>query len=215
MARKAKPPPSTLVFSAAEWAPLREAFAHAEGALGSGDLAEGPWLSTSAAGNCRRRRYRGRAFVCVEPTFLEKPAGRGRMTARLATRRVLVSGLPDERTASAAGFFVARAALGKLYSTDPTPSGALPEASDPQRAPRPDLSSCRLAIRSAARSHADASTRGRQRSPKMKASLADDVLVWCEIELGRQPAASAMREAVRKVCSALRKEPPPPKKRSR
>ena len=131
MARKAKPPPSTLVFSAAEWAPLTEAFARAEGALGSSYLAEGNLVEHFRSGRLPTARYRGRAFVCVEPTFWKSLRAEedDRQTGHPS---ILVSGLPDELT-SAAGFFVARAALGKLYSTDPTPSGALPEASDPQR----------------------------------------------------------------------------------
>ena len=140
------------------------------------------------------------------------------MTARLATR-ILVSGLPDELAFVAphfveTGFFVARAALGKLYSTDPTPSGALQEASDPQRRRgRIVVHDWHTICGEIARRCLDSS--GRVAVPENESQLADDVLVWCEIELGRQPAASAMREAVRKVCSALRKGPPPPKKRSR
>ena len=212
MARKAKPPPSTLVFSAAEWVPLTEAFARAKSALGSSYLAEGNLVEHFRSGQLPTARYRGRAFVCVEPTFWKSLRAEedDRQTGHPS---ILVSGLPDELT-SAAGFFVARAALGKLYSTDPTPSGALPEASDPQRRRgRIVVYDWHTICGEIARRCLDSS--GRVAVPENESQLADDVLVWCEIELGRQPAASAMREAVRKVCSALRKGPPPPKKRSR
>jgi hypothetical protein len=146
--------------------------------------------------------YRGGTFERLKPTFWESH-----------TAYIMFS-LPDEIASPAPHFFVARAALGKLYSTDPTPSGTLPEASDPQRRRgRIVVHDWHTICGEIARRCLDSS--GRVAVPENESQLADDVLVWCEIELGRQPAASAMREAVRKVCSALRKGPPPPKKRSR
>jgi hypothetical protein len=136
MFRKAEPPPSTLVFSAVVWAPLHEAFALAEGALGSSLLAEGDLTRHLRSGRLPLAIYRGGTLERVEPTFL-KSLRAGEADPRTGHRSILVSGLPDEITSSTL-FFVARAPLNKLYSTDPTPSGA-PEAPDapPRRKPAP------------------------------------------------------------------------------
>jgi hypothetical protein len=45
---------------------------------------------------------------------------------------------------------------------------------------------------------------GRVRVPKNESALARDVLQWCEDQDLGQPADSDMREAVRRVCAALR-----------
>jgi hypothetical protein len=132
MPRKAKPPES---FSTAKWAPLIEAVALAEGALGSSYLAEGNLIEHLRSGRLPTARYRGGLLKRLQPTFWKSlrivqtvhPSG---------VLVILVLGLADE--SSAPHLFVARAPLNKLYSTDPTPSGALaePPGSGPGRPTR-------------------------------------------------------------------------------
>jgi hypothetical protein len=45
---------------------------------------------------------------------------------------------------------------------------------------------------------------GRVHVPKSESKLAKDVLVWCQEQGWAEPAVSEMREAVKRVCAALR-----------
>lgn len=47
-------------------------------------------------------------------------------------------------------------------------------------------------------------TTGRVRMPKSELKLAEHVLLWCQNEYGKEPAESEVREAVKRVCAALR-----------
>jgi hypothetical protein len=118
VARKAKPPAS---FSAAKWASLIDAVELAESALGSGYLAEDNLIEHFQSGRVPTAVYRGGVIKLLEPTFWESvrivqtvhPSG---------VLVILVVGLADESIVP--HLFVARAALNKLYSLGPAPSGA-------------------------------------------------------------------------------------------
>jgi hypothetical protein len=49
---------------------------------------------------------------------------------------------------------------------------------------------------------------GRLKVPKNESKLARDVADWCQNQYGQEPADSALREAVRQVCAALRRAAP-------
>jgi hypothetical protein len=45
---------------------------------------------------------------------------------------------------------------------------------------------------------------GRVEVPKRESKLAKDVLAWCQEQGWQEPAVSEMREAVKRICAALR-----------
>ena len=202
MARKAKPPPSTLVFSAAEWVPLTEAFARAEGALGSSYLAEGNLVEHFRSGRLPTARYRGRAFVCVEPTFW-KSLRAEEMTARLATRRFWCRVSPTSLLPPRASSWRARRSANSIRPILRLPARCrrLPTRSGAAAG----LSSM-IGIRSAARSHADASTRlVASRSPKMKASSLTTCLYGAKSNSAASPPpAQCVRSSERCVRRSAR-----------
>jgi hypothetical protein len=121
---KAQPPPADpLVFSAAKWASLVEAFDWAEGALGSSYLAAGDLTEHFRSGRlpmAMRRRVDGvNTFERLEPSQrlqVGEPDENG---------DVRVWGLTAEIASSLPHFFVARESLEQLYS----PGAALEPAS--------------------------------------------------------------------------------------
>jgi hypothetical protein len=128
MTREAKPPPSASppVPPAAKWAPLREAFALAESA--GDDLTEhfrSGRVTTAMRGP-------GGTLERHEPAYWES-----RRVMRAGASIVVVG---NTTFTYSEPFFVERAALGKLYSTDPTPSDAPTRRNSgpqPEAKPRP------------------------------------------------------------------------------
>lgn len=120
-------PASAPVFSAAAWASLDEAFAWAEGALGSDYLAEDDLTERLRSGQLPLARWHRSGGVStlerLEPSVLGKL--QVVETQHDDVLLVRVWGLPPEIASS--DFFVARAPLEQLYSPGP----ALEPASDP------------------------------------------------------------------------------------
>ena len=159
MARKAKPPPSTLVFSAAEWVPLPEALLGPRARSGRATWRGAISPSTSAADDCQRRCIAG-AIRAPQTDVLEKPDDCRDIMCRASPTRLLPRARASSwRARRSANSIRPILRLPARCRRLPTRSGAAA-----------GLSSM-IGIRSAARSHADASTRlVASRSPKMKAS---------------------------------------------
>jgi hypothetical protein len=120
--RNAKPPPAiTPVFSAAKWASLDEAFAWAEGALGSDYLAEDDLTGRLRSGQfplaMLHRRDGVDTFELLETSLLKSlQVVEAEYDGVLLVR---LWGLPAEIADLLPHFFVAREPLEQLYSPGP------------------------------------------------------------------------------------------------
>jgi hypothetical protein len=122
------------------------------------------------------------------------------------------------------GYYVSRACLDQRYppigasslDLDPAPPTAFEPKPPPPRKRGPATVHDWCAIcGEIARRCLDPT--GRVAVPENESRLAGDMLGWCGAALGREPAESEMREAVKRVCAALRQGPdaPHPKTPSR
>lgn len=198
MARRAKPPPA---FSAAEWAPLNEAFARAKAALGSRRLAERDLLKHMRSGRLAtavRRIAHGGAetFERLKPPFwkglwLLAPHGLGSDGLPKEPETVQVGGLDVKIIArSTLWFFVARGDhLDELY---PTAAAADRETDmpSPRRKPGPQpTKNWKLYV--AAELHRIVEIEGKQPPP------AAHFAQLCENKLGYQPDIREVQKLLR------------------
>jgi hypothetical protein len=99
-------------------------------------------------------------------------------------------------------FFVRRPELDKLY---PVAAVATPgDMRPPPRRRGPVVTHDWFAICGEIARRCIDRRSGRVRVPNNESALAADVLAWCLDEHDKEPAESEMREAVKRVCAALR-----------
>jgi hypothetical protein len=206
----------------AEWVPFNAAFAHIRAASGSRDVAEHDLRQDLRSGRLiaawRFLKFSTGAEVCerLKPLFWRHV-------------RISVWVLPDRDAirvhvvlspGTKGVFFISRASLYKHYP-DIGANGAAriatPKASpsEPPRKRGPLVVHDWHAIDGQIARYC-LNKEGRVAVPENESLIVDAALAWCDVEFGRQPAASEMREAVKRICAALRKGPEPlPKKRLR
>jgi hypothetical protein len=189
-----------------KWAPLSEAFARVKSGVGAGELAAHDL--TEHARNKRlilaaRRIVRGASEALVfEPEFwqpttkIEPPTPLSEPMPRIWSSWLALQQGHDWH------FFVCRAELDKLYpvTTVATPGDMRP----PPRRRGPALTHDWFGICGEIARRCIDSKSGRVRVPKNESALARDMLTWCQDQGWDEPAESEMREAVRRVCAALR-----------
>jgi hypothetical protein len=196
-------------FASADWLPLNDAFEQARRCLGSGELAAGRLHQVLLDGQLTSGQLQlppidGVYFVrstdgeqrhILGPEFWRQV--QGFTYGNGAVRVVPVEGC---RVSGYWHFFVLRSDLDRLFPV----TAKADETKPPRRRPGPVTTHDWHAIDGEiARRCIDPKTRQLQ-VPKNESKLANAVLEWCQDQFGREPAESEMREAVRRICAALR-----------
>jgi hypothetical protein len=194
MARTAKPSPRQApAFSAAEWAPLKEAFARVKSALGSGRLTERDLLEDMRSGRLataarRTARDGAETFERLKPSFWKELT----LLSPSDGLPVQVRGLDVKSLArSSLWFFVARSDLDKLY---PVAAAAEQETeiSPPRRKPgRQPTKNWKLYV--AAELHRIVEIERKQPPP------ASHFAQLCENKLGYQPDIREVQKLLRQL----------------
>ena len=101
--------------------------------------------------------------------------------------------------------FICRADLDEYYPTAAPPTTTQSkEAGPPERRPGRILKHEWIAIAGEIARRCIDSKTGRVLVPENERNLARQTLDWCQQKYGKEPAESAMREAVKAICGALR-----------
>jgi hypothetical protein len=197
-------------FASDDWLPLKDAFARTWERLGARDLAAGELFAALCDGRLGagaieipskgpRQQIvadiQGKQHHLLPPEFFKSFEG------LTYTDHGAVRLWPSQLRGSWY-IYVRSSDFDALYPRA-TPKAVDPMKPAPRRRGPPATYDWHLICGEIARRCINPKTR-RLTVPENESALVEEMLLWCGTEMGKEPAVSAMREAVKRVCAALR-----------